>query len=157
MRKGNAILTILFGMLLGWFVTTILIKESIFTADSMIFGLYYEQIIGAMLGLFIGIVVATFAGEKTSLRSFLSKVKQETFSFMGLGISMIAFGLNVLFPRVIPAAMFPPQVTPQGVPIPVAEATSVGTALIISFIILLIAIAFLLRFIGQAEKKGILK
>ncbi len=144
MRKLNSILTITFGTLLGWFLPIVLIKESIMYPDGKYFIFFYEQIAGMLLGFFFGVVAATFIGEKTSLRIFLSKVKQETFSFIGLGLAIVTFTLNVIFPRVIPAT-FLTQVTPQGQIIVPSETVSMNFSIILGVILLAIIVALIYK------------
>lgn len=144
MQRLNSILTIILGILLGWAIPTIFIKESFMFPDGMFFMFYYEQIAGMMFGFFFGVVSATFIGEKTSLRVFLTKVKQETFSFIGLGLAMVTFALNVIFPRVIPATVMT-QVTPQGQIIVPSQAVSMGFSIALGMILLVIIIGLVFK------------
>ena len=144
MRAKPAVLTVWLSIMLGWFIPTIMMLEAVVQPGELFLGLHFLQWIGILLGFFIGCVVATFAGERLALKAFLNKVKQETFSFIGLGLAMITFSLNVIFPRVIPATLFT-HVTPQGYTITPSDIASMSFSIVISFVLVIIAVLFLIK------------
>ena len=139
-NKNKAIVAIILTTILGWLLTTIYLLEIKPETQEILPGLYYEQITGILVGFIIGVLIAAFIVRA----KFLEKIRQETFSFVGLGIALFTFFINVIFPRFIPASIFS-YVTPAGENIPPSDSTSLSFAIIIGFVLAVFIAGLILR------------
>lgn len=144
MMKIKAIGAIIISTMLGWLLTTIYLLEIKPDTQEILLGLYYEQITGILVGFIIGVLIAAFI-----IRAkFLEKIRQETFSFIGLGIALFSFFANVIFPRFIPASLFS-YVTPAGIGVAPPDTTTLPFALALGFILTILIVGLVLRIIHK--------
>jgi len=135
--RNVAISSIFLTILFGWFVATIYIEEFLPSIEPIFFGIYFEQIVGMLLGFIIGIVIATFIVRAT----FLEKIRHETFSFIGLSLALFTFALNVIVPRFIPSMLVQPYVLPTGETVPPSDSILLTLSLVIGVILSIIIFA----------------
>ena len=142
-RKNLAISIIIICTLLGWALTTIYVVENN-SQTEMFLHTYYEQLIGALVGFIVGVLWATFVVRAT----FLEKLRQETFSFIGLAIALFTFSLNVVVPRFLPAQIFS-YVTPAGETMPPPDTTTFTFSIMLGVILAVLIAGIVIKVIKK--------
>ena len=134
--KIKAMVIILLSILLCLFVTTLFAIGM--QSSKLLFGLYYEQLVGILIGLIGGVLVSAFVLKTPSLE----KIRHETFSFIALGVALFVFIFNSILPRYFPDHMLGFTLSTGEIILP-----SVTSALTFSFIISIFLAAIILALV----------